>query len=46
VYAKVDVGLNELENVTISNYPHLRLYKAGTDAPLIQSTLFTEEKLV
>lgn len=45
VYARVDVGLNELDNVIIDNYPHVRLYKAGVEAPLIQRTDFQEEKL-
>jgi len=46
IFARTNVDLNDLDNIKIEHYPHVKLYKAGLDSSLTLHDQKTEEGLV
>lgn len=46
IFARINADLNEIDDVHIENYPHVKLYKAGLDHPLTLHDRKNEEGLI
>jgi protein disulfide-isomerase A1 len=45
-FTRINVDLNEIDNLQIDNYPHVKLYKSGTENPFTLYDQKTEEGLI
>lgn len=46
IFTRLDIELNEIDNLYIDNYPHIKLYAAGKDTPFTLHSDKTEKGLL